>query len=137
MAHQNRHIWLYVLIVLILGIVSAGVYYLKNRKPEPEVQEQQLPAIKIKLLNGCGIPGIAASIRHKLMEQNIDVISVGNAEKFIYNKSMIVMKKKDEQDLARLIKMTGIQIHIEALNVESLAPFEIIIGKDFKQLINQ
>ena len=47
------------------------------------------------------------------------------------------MKKKDEQDLARLIKMTGIQIHIEALNVESLAPFEIIIGKDFKQLINQ
>jgi hypothetical protein len=71
-----------------------------------------------------------------LSDKNIDIVATGNAEKFIYNKTIIVVKKMDRDDLLRLMKMTGITQWTLAETEYSIAPFTIIIGKDYEYLIS-
>jgi len=113
-----------------------AIFFLGCKK-EKEVEkiafdESNLPAIKIILLNGCGYQGVAGKVREILYQKNLDIIACSNAEKFIYDKTIIVVKKRDEQDLERLQLMTGIKRRIFANNKNSEASFYIIIGKDYQ-----
>jgi len=98
--------------------------------------EDQLPAIKVIVLNGCGFDQLAADFANFISQKNIDVISLGNTPRPIYDKSIIVMRKGDKQDLARLQKMTGIQRWTSALNEYHSADFDIIVGRDYQQFMN-
>ncbi|MCB5261149.1 MAG: LytR C-terminal domain-containing protein [Candidatus Cloacimonetes bacterium] len=95
--------------------------------------EDQLPAIKVIVLNGCGYDQLASDFAAALKHKNIDVISMGNTPRPIYDKSIIVMRKGDKHDLLRLQKMTGIQRWTSALNEYHSADFDIIVGRDFEQ----
>jgi hypothetical protein len=97
--------------------------------------EDQLPAIKVNVLNGCGFDQLAADFARSLSHKNIDVISLGNTPRPIYDKSIIVMRKADKQDLARLQKMTGIQRWTSALSEYHSADFDIIVGRDYQEFM--
>ncbi|MDD2424076.1 MAG: LytR C-terminal domain-containing protein, partial [Candidatus Cloacimonetes bacterium] len=70
----------------------------------PVYGEDQLPAIKVVILNGCGYDQLATDFAAALKDKNIDVISMGNTPKPIYDKSIIVIRKGDKHDLERLQK---------------------------------
>ena len=91
--------------------------------------------IRVKVLNGCGKQGVAKKVSIELIEKNIDVISYENARKFIYDKTIIVIKRKNEPALAQLMRLTGIKKYTYALNETEYADFYIILGKDYKKLI--
>ena len=133
---QNRLIWL--LIVFI--VVSMSFYMVINsceREIEEEViNESDFPSIRIMVQNGCGFIGVAQNVRNAVQQKNIDVVGVGNARKFIYNETVIVVKHDDEVDLKRLQNMTGIENVIYAVNENYFVPFIIIAGRDYNKFFN-
>ncbi|MDD2332311.1 MAG: LytR C-terminal domain-containing protein [Candidatus Cloacimonetes bacterium] len=93
--------------------------------------EAGLPAIKVVLTNGCGFEGLASEFKEYCAKLNLDVIRLDNTPKPIWDKSVILIKKGDREDLHRLQKMTGISLWTEARNEDFDADFEIILGRDF------
>lgn len=125
-----------VILLLTLIILSGSAFYayqLYFNKNIAENKEDQFPAIKIALVNGCGYQGVAAHISEAINDKNIDVVQIANARKFIYKESIIVVKINDQNELERLKEMTGIKQVIYALNESSTIPFIIIAGKDYQK----
>jgi hypothetical protein len=93
------------------------------------------PAIRVRVLNGCGHRNAASDFGNFLIRHNIDIVGVGNADKFIYDKSIIVVKQDDPQDLRRLIRYTGITRRVYALDSNTVESFQVIVGRDFRDYI--
>jgi len=87
--------------------------------------------------NGCGYEQLASEFAGALKEKNIEGISLADTPKPIYDKSVIVMRKGDMEDLKRLQKMTGIERWTSAYNEYYNADFEIIVGRDYEQYIKK
>ncbi|MBP7562312.1 MAG: LytR C-terminal domain-containing protein [Candidatus Cloacimonetes bacterium] len=124
------------IIISILIILGCGLYFYfviyPKMKDKTDHTEEQYPAIKIGLVNGCGYQGVAGNIAEAMTDKNIDVVQISNARKFIYKESVIVVKIDDKNELERLKKMTGITHVIYALNDTYPVPFLIIAGKDYQ-----
>lgn len=130
---------LIVSVILILLVTAAVILYfaLKNRNSETKNfhAEDKFPAIKVIVTNGCGYEHLAADFAAALKDKNIEVVSLSQTSKPIYDKTIIVIRKGDMQDLNRLQKMTGIQRWTSAYNEYFGADFEIIVGRDYEQFL--
>jgi hypothetical protein len=122
------------LVILGLGLAVFIRSYSKGHT-DGEYSEDQLPAIKVVILNGCGYVQLAAEFAAALSHKNIDVVSLGDTPRPIYDKSIIVVRRGDMQDLQRLQKMTGIERWTSALNEYHSADFDIIVGRDYESFI--
>ena len=127
----------YAIIVLITFVIlGLSAFFILNRKIEENdglLSEDNYPSIKIMVYNGCGFTGVANNVKNYLQSKNIDVVSTRNTQKFVYDETLIVVKKNDEIDLKRLQKMTGIENVIYATNDNFDVPFVIIAGKDYQK----
>jgi len=88
--------------------------------------------ITLQVLNGCGIPGLARDVRNALIEKGFDVLSFDNAEKFLYEKTVIVIKKKDYDKFDILYQELPVRKVYKQMNENSIYDFIIIVGKDYK-----
>lgn len=133
MSRSTRLIIGTVIVLLLLGGGGIVWYKLKGGNDNSGSEdENKLPAVKIILVNGCGFEGVAKEFSDFLSDKNVDIVSMSNTMRPIYDKTIIVNKKGDQTDLQRLQRMTGIQRYTEARNETALAAFEIIIGKDYE-----
>ena len=96
-----------------------------------------MPAIKVIVSNGCGYESLATDYANYISKLNVEVVKLTDTPKPIYDKSLIVVRKQDEQDLKRLQVMTGIQRFTLAVNEASEAPFIIILGRDYQQFMKE
>lgn len=130
-------VWLPI-VLFILAVAGALLFFLL-RTPAADnplaYGEDKLPAIKVVITNGCGYEQLASEFAAALKDKNIEVVSLGDTSKPIYDKSIIVVRKGDMQDLERLQKMTGIQRWTSAANEYYNADFEIIVGRDYEQYL--
>jgi hypothetical protein len=132
---MSRRSYLWWILILIVVIGAGALVYFKGWYPNGEDQiwtEDKLPAVKVVILNGCGFIGLASEYADFIKDKNIDVVSLGDTPKPIYNKSLIVVRTGDMQDLKRLQKMTGIERYTMALTKFHTAEFDIIIGQDYE-----
>ncbi len=129
---------LILILVLAFMAVLGVLLYLASReysqKKAVAKYEEKLPAIKITLFNGCGFEGVANDVSASLADKNVDIIQCENADKFIYDQTIIVVKNGDQSDLQRLMKITGIKNVVYAESENYPSPFIIIIGKDYMQI---
>ena len=119
-------------------ITIGALVFIKGMRTESDnkpYSEDQLPAIKVIVLNGCGYEQLATEFAAAIAHKNIEVVSLGDTPKPIYDKSVIIVRKGDMQDLARLQKMIGIQRWTSAYNEFHGADFDIIVGRDYEQFI--
>ncbi|MDY0318954.1 MAG: LytR C-terminal domain-containing protein [Candidatus Cloacimonadaceae bacterium] len=134
--YSNTWVWYALAAVILSGlaylVITRGVSADEGPK---EYAEDQLPAIKVTVLNGCGYEQLASEYSAYLADKNVDVVSLGDTPRPIYDKSIIVIRKGDMQDLERLKRMTGIQRWTSALNEYHNADFDIIIGRDFEEFM--
>ena len=123
--------------IMLIGI-SFIYIQVSGRKTEiiSEDIEEIFPAIRIFIYNGCGFQGVANRINEYLLDVNIDVVNTRNAQRFVHDKTLIVVKHDDEKDLQRLKNMTGIENIIYAVNSNFEVPFIIIAGKDYEKFFN-
>jgi hypothetical protein len=104
-----------------------------SRKPGPE-------DIKVEVLNGCGVRGIAARVRGILRDRGFDVMSYGNAARQDYGKTLIIVRSEGDfgvraaEVLARSLRVDEDQIRVE--RDPSLVDIDltVILGLDHRTL---
>lgn len=134
----KKKYWLWIAVLAAIAIIAAIFFLGRNNDLVPgEYGEDKLPAIKVVVTNGCGYEQLASEYAEAISGKNIEVISLGDTPKPIYDKSIIVVRKGDMQDLKRLQKMTGIQRWTSAINEYYNADFEIIVGSDYEEYISE
>ena len=124
------------LAVVLLSLVLAYLIYVQIIVPgrnSASLQEENLPALKVVVKNGCGVENLATDYSDYVKDKNMDVVSMGDTPQPIWNKSVIEVKTDDKQALARLQKMTGIKRYTLAVDPDAPAPFVIILGDDFEE----
>ena len=98
--------------------------------------------IKVEVLNGCGIRGIAAkAAEYLLLEHQIDVIRADNADNHNYQNTLLILRNESLDAIELIRKSFGIakgnKTAIQTKPDESLGvDLTIIIGKDIHTYSN-
>jgi hypothetical protein len=126
-----------VLIIFFIGFVLF-IWQYTNRYKNSKETDYSFSSIKISILNGCGKINAATEVKDYLYDKginNLDIISWKNVPRqmFIYDKSLIVVKKGDDEKLNFLMNLTGIHRRIYAENDQFIEEFQIILGNDYNQ----
>ncbi|MBC8525791.1 MAG: LytR C-terminal domain-containing protein [Candidatus Cloacimonetes bacterium] len=93
--------------------------------------------ISIQVLNGVGEPGLARFIRNKLIDLGLNVLSFENAEKFIYGKTVIIIRTVNPQKLKILMEILPLDKVYRQTNKDSIYDFIVIIGRDYKNYFDE
>jgi LCP family protein required for cell wall assembly len=90
--------------------------------------------VKVEVLNGSGIYGIASQAAAGLTSRGFDVTGTGNAASFAYTKSVI--EYASAADLAQVNTLKKVLSDVTELKNSSLTPgtVELIVGSDFSGL---
>ncbi len=89
--------------------------------------------LRVELLNGTGVAGIADSARGALAKLGVDVVAVGNAERFDYSESILVARERGT-DVRLLGEMIGCRHVVDQLDKAAVADASLILGADYKSL---
>ena len=99
-------------------------------------QKNPIQNIKVEVLNGCGLKGIAARTAEFLRENHIDVVRSDNADHHDYPNTVIISRNENVESLRAVSKSFGVTMddktHIviddpdESLGVD----VTVILGKD-------
>tara|TARA_B100000519_G_C14077844_1_gene360008 strand:- start:148 stop:693 length:546 start_codon:yes stop_codon:yes gene_type:complete len=115
----------------------------KPRRLAAEIHDlNPIQDIKVEVLNGCGIKGIAAKAsEYLLLEYQIDVVRADNADNHNYQKTLIILRNEKLDAIELIKKSFGIaQTNDGAIQTkpdESLGvDLTIIIGKDIHTYSN-
>ena len=126
----------FIVLAVLLGILF---FLFFNQKKESKIEENiSFSSVKIALLNGCGYSNVAREVKDYIIDKNIknlDITSWKNIDSkmFIYDKSIIVIKKYNKEKLDFLVNITGINRKIFAINDNYIEEYQIILGKDYKK----
>ena len=124
-------------VLLLISVASYFMFFNKKVSDNFEDEIIEITSLKLSILNGCGVKGAASEVKDNLINrnfENVDIISWDNVKsyKFIYGKSIIVVKKNDENKLKFLMKITGISRRIYAFDENTMEDFQIILGRDYR-----
>lgn len=92
--------------------------------------------VRVQVLNGCGVRGLAAKIEGQLERNGYDVCDVGNADRE-YRNSLVIIRSDDPTDAQAVAALLGITAsNIQPLTGLPMADFNVtvIIGKDYQRL---
>jgi hypothetical protein len=92
--------------------------------------------VRIEILNGCGVGGIARTVADRLRDAGFDVLTLDNADSFNYPESIVVDRVGKPSHAARVADELRIPNRIQQIIPD---PFRIetvtvIIGKDYVRL---
>ena len=139
----------------IVGVLLLGFIYSFSRNvthsgvpievtfPKIEVQSlavevyqaNPIQNIKVEVLNGCGIKGIAARTADFLRTHQVDVVRSDNADHYDYPNTVIISRNENVESLKAVSRSFGIamndETHILIVPDESLGvDVTVILGKD-------
>ena len=145
--------------ILFVGIVAFGFIYLSlgelippsltNELIFPEITPPlilakniyvELPnqSIEVEVLNGCGVPYLAAQTTDYLRSKHFDVVFSGNARNQQYQHTMILQRNEKIESLKKITDSFGIELddskHVIILPNESLClDVTVILGEDYRK----
>ena len=98
-------------------------------------QKNPIQNIKVEVLNGCGLKGIAARTAEFLRENHIDVVRSDNADHHDYPNTVIISRNENVESLKAVSRSFGVTLddktHILTDPDESLGvDVTVILGKD-------
>jgi hypothetical protein len=87
-------------------------------------------SIKIKILNGTDVPGLARKMREGLIREGLNVVEFGTSPYRKMNKSIIINKRGNIAAVNRVSQVTGIQNVYHVIDNTQLYNILIILGED-------
>ncbi|MBZ0265782.1 LytR C-terminal domain-containing protein [bacterium] len=93
--------------------------------------------LRVQILNGCGVPGIASKFSDVLKRHGLDVREVGNAKNQNYSKSEILDRTQIDQKAESFAQMMGISVaEVKDSTNPDLVDIDVtlVIGKDYNSL---
>jgi len=93
--------------------------------------------IKIEVLNGCGVSGVADKLTDYLRENKIDVVNLGNYRSFEIENSIIIGRNNKIKNAELVASLVGLDRNsvIQQINPDYLLDVTFILGKDYRNLI--
>ncbi|TVR62408.1 MAG: LytR family transcriptional regulator [Gemmatimonadales bacterium] len=96
--------------------------------PEPPASWSR---IRVEVLNGAGIQGLAARARDLLREEGFDVVSHGNADTFDHEETRILARTNDEDGARAVADRLGFDGIELAPDSTRYADVTVILGRDW------
>jgi len=98
-------------------------------------QKNPIQNIKVEVLNGCGLKGIAARTADFLRANHVDVVRSDNADHYDYPNTVIISRNENVESLKAVSRSFGVTLddktHILTDPDESLGvDVTVILGKD-------
>ena len=94
------------------------------------LQNEFDPNVKIKILNGTPIPGLARKLRNDLIRDGMSVVEFGTSSYPAIYDSIIICRKSDMKSVRRISDMTGIGKIYFVTDTTQLSNIMIIVGED-------
>lgn len=94
------------------------------------VESESEPNVKIKILNGTSIPGLARKLRNDLIRDGMNVVEFGTSNYPSIYDSIIICRKSDIKSANKIQEMTGIGKIYFVTNTTQLNNILIIVGED-------
>ena len=126
-----------VLFILIDLILIVFIIRQCSKPPIEEIVIEEEPKIlQVEVLNGCGVPGIAAKYTNYLRREGFDVIRTENYETFNVMKTVIIDRRGRIQNGIRIASALGLGEDrvLQEVNEAYLIDATIILGKDYRNL---
>jgi hypothetical protein len=113
---------------------------LKSMLPKPlkrMIQESDPKStIDVQVLNGAGLPKLAAAVRDKLQPNpRVDVVETGNADRYNYETTQIIDRKDNPKSADHVRKLLGTGSIQSDPSEQLLVDVTVIVGKDLNNLI--
>lgn len=133
-------VWFLVAINTIL-ILSLIIRFVKPFQSNPSANSFETVVaedpLKVEVLNGCNIQGLAGEYAEFLRQEHYDVVRIDNARSFDYVKTILIDRKtRDRKVIMNLAKLLGLEedrvLPIENNDVQAAAT--IILGADYESL---
>ncbi len=101
-------------------------------------EENPIQDIKVEVLNGCGIKGIAARTADFLRSNQVDVVRSDNADHHDYPNTVIISRNENVKSLKAVSQSFGVAMndekHVLIVPDESLGvDVTVILGKDIHE----
>ena len=149
MSNRLKSLVIIISTLVILIIMMMIFRHIENRDNIEQVIDQR--ELSVRILNGCGISGLARDYEDYLTEKFggngtslFKFSEASNTHKAIYNKSIIVVVNRFEEqeepnNLTILQERTGIHPWTYAIDDVEKPDYQfiIIIGNDFQNLMKQ
>ncbi len=94
------------------------------------VSTESEPNVKIKILNGTSVPGLARKLRNDLIRDGMNVVEFGTSNYPIIYDSIIICRKSDTKSVNKIAEMTGIGKIYFVTDTTQLNNILIIVGED-------
>jgi len=127
-------------LILIASLVTRIVSRPEKNKAEVLMtggQGAPEPIIKVEVLNGCGVPGVAKQFTNYLRSQGFDVVKSENYSSFDIQETLVVdrvsMGKEKAQKVAEALGVSPGSV-LPQLNPDLLLDVSVILGKDYRSL---
>ena len=114
-------------------------------EPGPEGQEaapqdpEGLPSpgnrIRVEVLNGSGVPGLAAQVRDLLRDHGFDVVYFGNAPSFDEEVSSVVDRAGGGDGARGVAEVLGITEVTQASDPDLLLDVTVVLGRDWEEAV--
>lgn len=95
------------------------------------LKEKGETGIKIKILNGTNVPGLAKRMRNILMREGLSVVEFGTSPYRDMEHSIIINRSGDSEKVMRISELSGINRIYHVIDSTVLYNSLIIIGKDY------
>lgn len=86
--------------------------------------------VVVEVLNGCGRGGIGEKACEFLMSRGLDVMFVGNADDFQYERTLVVDRAGDRTKALGIADLLGTGTVITQVNPSSFVEITLVLGKD-------
>jgi len=123
---------------LSLFVLLIGAFLWFRGGSGPSSYGEASDKIKVEVLNGCGVNGLARRVSDFLRTEGFDVVNGngGNAESFGFVESIVVDRVGDISKAEKVAKVLGVgnclrQVDMDPYRIEEVT---VIIGRDYRKL---
>jgi hypothetical protein len=127
-------------IFLFFVVFIAAGYSIFQKITNNEIVKDDLQKpsriIQVEILNASGVSGIASRASDYLRDKNIDVVKIGNYDKGLIDKTIIIDRSGNKANAKLIGKILGINNSniVEQLNPELVIDVTVILGLDYEHL---
>ncbi|MCX8123542.1 MAG: LCP family protein [Spirochaetes bacterium] len=90
-------------------------------------------SIKVRILNGSDIPGLARKMRNVLTREGLTVVEFGTSPYEITDTTVIINQKGNLNAALKVSSILGIDVLYHVVDSSQLADVLVIVGKDYSQ----
>lgn len=119
----------------VVNFFLSGVDVSRERRGMEQEEVEGRRTIRVEVLNGAGIPGIARSMTDFLRRQGFDVIDFGNAERFNFYETIVLDRSGDRVAAERVAETVRTNNIVEQKNPFLILDVTLILGRDYRTLV--